>query len=106
MNYTVRLSHGQPFMAGVFDSAGNSFAFGPLHAGQSTDVLCFGVASGTGTSGHGSGISGGAFAGDVIGAFIVGAFGAILFGWLYTRRQEKHEKTSVRLPGNVISKVC
>ena len=67
-------------MAGVFDSAGNSFAFGPLHAGYSTDLSCLAVASGSTAAKHKSGISGGAFAGGIIGAFIVGALGALLLG--------------------------
>jgi hypothetical protein len=46
MNYTIRLTHGQAFMIGVYDSAGNSFAFGPLHAGDSNNLGCLQVATG------------------------------------------------------------
>lgn len=44
MNCTIRLTHGQAFMLAVFDAAGNSFAFGPLHAGHTENLGCLAVA--------------------------------------------------------------
>ena len=94
MNYTVRLSHGQAFMAGIVDSAGNSWAFGPLHAGASDDLACLAVASGQTLSTASKGISTGAFAGGIVGAFVFGALGAILLAWLLSRRQKQQKALS------------
>lgn len=91
MNYTIRLTHGQAFMAGVFDSSNppNSWAVGPLHAGHSDQLACLAVKTGQETPGGGSGFSPGigGFAGGIVGAFLVGALGALLLAWLYNRRK-------------------
>lgn len=94
MNYTIRLTHGQSFMAAVFDSAGNSWAAGPLHAGTSSDLSCLAVATGanasSGSSGSKSGgIAVGALAGGVVGAFIVGALVAFLVFMLVDKRRKR-----------------
>ena len=81
MNYTVRLSHGQAFMLGLFDSAGNSWAYGPLHAGHNDNVQCLGVNNGQSLPSAGGSIGIGALAAGVVGAFVVGALGAVLLLW-------------------------
>lgn len=81
MNYTVRLTHGQAFMLGVFDSAGNSFAFGPLHAGRSAELGCLAVATGKKLPVLAGGVAVGALAGGIVGAFVVGAIGGALVLW-------------------------
>lgn len=88
MIYRVRLSHGQAFMAGVFDAAGNSFAIGPLHAGFTDNPSCLNTLTGQKVSSKGN-FGSGILAGGTIGGFIVGALGALLFAWLWTRREYK-----------------
>lgn len=91
MNYTIRLTHGQSFMLGVFDSAGNSFAFGPLHAGKADDVRCLAVMTGQETPASVSGgVAIGALAGGVLAAFLLGAAGAALMLWGFVIR--KHNR--------------
>ncbi|WVQ76007.1 hypothetical protein IAR50_005643 [Cryptococcus sp. DSM 104548] len=92
MNYTVRLTHGQAFMAGIYDSAGNSWAYGPLHAGYSDDLTCLGVAVGEGQEDAG-GYGLGALVSGVVGAFIVGALGAGLFAFFFLRRKTQPKRS-------------
>ena len=77
-------------MAGVYDSAGNSWAIGPLHAGQSTDLGCLAVATGQ-EAAHKSGldIGVGAFAGGIVGAFVVGALGVGLLLWVLGKKNRR-----------------
>jgi hypothetical protein len=88
MNYTIRVTHGQAFMIGVYDSAGNSFAFGPLHSGDSDDLSCLQVATGQSLQTT-SQITGGALAGAVVGAFMIGAIGAAAILWAWGKKLEK-----------------
>lgn len=91
MNYTVRLTHGQAFMAGVFDSAGNSFVIGPLHSGESTKLRCLAVSTGhKGSRVFSPGIGG--FAGGIAGAFVVGALGAGLIMFFLGRKKQRGAK--------------
>lgn len=94
MNYTIRLKHGQAFMAGVFDSAGNSFAIGPLHSGDGKDLRCLAAATGQ-TENSFSGIGKGALLGGVIAAFLVGALGALMVAWGFDRRKRGGRPKSV-----------
>lgn len=80
LNYTVRLSHGQAFMLGLFDAQGNSWAYGPLHAGHNDDVACLAVNNGYALPSAG-GVGVGVLAGGVVGAFVVGALGAVTLLW-------------------------
>ena len=89
MNYTIRLTHGQAFMAGVFDSAGNSWAVGPLHSGDGSDLSCLAVSTGQALPSTSGGVGIGAMAGGIVGAFIVGALGALGVGYALYRRKEK-----------------
>lgn len=79
-------------MAAVYDSLGNSWAIGPLHAGAATDLSCLQVATGQTyiepTQPGSSGIAAGALAGGIVGAFIVGAVGAALLLWLLFIRRK------------------
>ncbi|KAK8847421.1 hypothetical protein IAR55_005279 [Kwoniella newhampshirensis] len=87
MNYTVRLTHGQAFMVGMYDSAGNSWAYGPLHSGDAEDLSCLAVATGEKSvqrDVQGYGI--GALAGGIGGAFVAGALGAATLMWYFGRR--------------------
>lgn len=93
MNYTIRLTHGQAFMAGIFDSAGNSWAIGPLHAGHSTDLECLARPVGSGSVSKSFGI--GALAGGVVGAFVAGAIGAFLLAWFYLRKKGFRHRVSL-----------
>ncbi|WVF69781.1 hypothetical protein IAT40_004560 [Kwoniella sp. CBS 6097] len=95
LNYTVRLTHGQAFMLGLYDSSGASWAFGPLHAGQSDDLTCLATATGqqaTPKKDKG-GISVGAFAGTVVGAFVVGALGALFLAWVFMLKKRRPKKS-------------
>lgn len=76
-------------MLGVFDSAGNSFAFGPLHAGRADDVGCLAVL--TGQEWHGGGGVGiGSAVGAAIGSLLIGALGAGLAIWgIYVRKEKR-----------------
>ena len=94
MNYTIRLTHGQAFMAGVFDSAGNSFAIGPLHAGASDQLGCLAVRTGKTAMSHHRSFGMGALAGGTVGGIIVGALGALLFAWVYAKRKSKRSRVS------------
>lgn len=94
MNYTIRLTHGQPFMAGVFDSAGNSFAIGPLHAGASDDLGCLAVKTGQKASKGEDTYGAGEVAAGAVGGLVAGASGALLLGWLFMRRKKKHSRVS------------
>lgn len=84
MNYTIRYTHGQAFMVSVHDSAGASWAAGPLHAGQSlTDVACLGVRTGElavvpQTGGWSKGRAIGGIVGGTLGALVPG----LAVGWL------------------------
>ncbi|OCF45879.1 hypothetical protein I317_00367 [Kwoniella heveanensis CBS 569] len=95
LNYTVRLTHGQAFMLGLYDSNGASWAFGPLHAGESDDLTCLATATGQQgtTKKSGEGVSVGAFAGTVVGAFVVGAIGALFLAWLFMLRKRSPKKS-------------
>lgn len=113
MNYTVRLTHGQAFMLGVYDSAGNSFAFGPLHAGYASDVSCLAVLTGQDMPGAKSGgVSVGSLAGGIVAAFLVGAAGAALALWGCVIRKHKrsgpHEKVGLLywLPAGLADKIA
>jgi hypothetical protein len=92
MNYTIRLTHGQAFMAAVFDSAGNSWAVGPLHSGDSEDLECLAVATGTTPKKSTTTFSVAVLAGSAVGAFVVGALGAILLAWLLGKRKRHHTR--------------
>ncbi|OXG12774.1 hypothetical protein C366_05589 [Cryptococcus neoformans Tu401-1] len=86
VNYTVRLTHGQAFMAAMYDSKGNSWVYGPLHSGQSDDLSCLAVATGQEESKAKSGYGVSILAGSVAGAFVLGAMGAGLVMWCLGRR--------------------
>ncbi|WVQ83244.1 hypothetical protein IAT38_005383 [Cryptococcus sp. DSM 104549] len=86
MNYTVRLSHGQAFMAAMYDARGNSWAYGPLHAGRSDDTRCLGVKVGESWE-EGGGYGVGVLAGGVGGAFVVGALGAGVIAFFWGRKR-------------------
>jgi hypothetical protein len=88
MNYTIRLTHGQAFMIGVYDSAGNSFAFGPLHAGDSNALGCLQVATGQTMPAVGSKITLSELVGSVTGSFVLGAIGATIV-ILFLRRKPR-----------------
>ncbi|RSH92194.1 hypothetical protein EHS25_008609 [Saitozyma podzolica] len=88
MNYTIRLTHGQAFMIGVYDSAGNSFAFGPLHAGDSNNLGCLQVATGQTMPDVGSKITLSELVGSVTGSFVLGAIGATI-AILFLRRKPR-----------------
>jgi hypothetical protein len=88
MNYTIRLTHGQAFMIGVYDSAGNSFAFGPLHAGDSDELGCLQVATGQTMPAAGSKITLSELVGSVTGSFVLGAIGATI-AILFLRRRPR-----------------
>lgn len=95
MNYTVRLTHGQAFMAAVYDSAGNSWAVGPLHAGESHNLACLATATGQAPPPVG-GISVGALAGGIAGAFIGGGLiaGGIFF--FLDKKRKRRERLAAR----------
>jgi hypothetical protein len=97
MNYTVRLSHGQAFMAGVYDSAGNSFAIGPFHAGASTDLGCLATTPGQSWKSTSSGkiTLFAAMAGSILGGLLVGALGALLLKWVMNRKKNKGRLVSL-----------
>ncbi|WVR04643.1 hypothetical protein IAU60_001654 [Kwoniella sp. DSM 27419] len=93
MNYTIRLSHGQAFMLSVYDSAGASWAYGPLHAGTSDDLACMASNSTIGRKGFTA--STGMFAGVSIGSFAVGCLSALLAIWCCGRSRRQHEQTAL-----------
>ncbi|KAK4687775.1 hypothetical protein P7C73_g2335, partial [Tremellales sp. Uapishka_1] len=98
MNYTVRLTHGQAFFVSVYDSAGNSWAFGPLHAGASDDVSCLAVTTGQRLADKSFKAKGKvslpALGGSIVAAFLVGALGACLIIWIYARRSSPKKRRS------------
>lgn len=96
MNYTVRLTHGQAFMASVYDSAGNSFTVGPLHAGHSDNLKCLATYTGQAPPPP-EGISAGAMGGGIAGAFLAGGLiaGGIFF-WLDKRRKHRERLAARR----------
>ncbi|ODN79681.1 hypothetical protein L202_03611 [Cryptococcus amylolentus CBS 6039] len=93
INYTVHLTHGQAFMAALYDSAGNSWAYGPLHAGYSDNVKCLGVATGEEADDPAAGYGLGALVGGVAGAFVVGALGAGLLLFFLFRRPRRPKRS-------------
>ncbi|WVQ98071.1 hypothetical protein IAU59_005193 [Kwoniella sp. CBS 9459] len=95
LNYTVRLTHGQAFMLGLYDSSGASWAYGPLHAGESDDLSCLATATGQQavTKKSGDRVSVGTFAGSVVGAFVFGALGALFLAWLFMLKKSQHKKS-------------
>ncbi|WVO16553.1 hypothetical protein L204_104232 [Cryptococcus depauperatus] len=86
LNYTIRLTHGQAFMVAMYDSAGNSWAYGPLHAGLSDDLECLIVATGQ-EEAKKEGYSLGVLVGGIVGAFVFGAVGATVLLWLLGRKK-------------------
>ncbi|ORY30383.1 hypothetical protein BCR39DRAFT_529562 [Naematelia encephala] len=93
MNYTVRLTHGQAFFAAMFDSAGNSWAFGPLHSGQNDDLECLAVATGQKSSSK-TRFGIGALVGGIVGAFVVGTLGALAFMFCFGKKKAKKSRRS------------
>ncbi|WWD21512.1 hypothetical protein CI109_105998 [Kwoniella shandongensis] len=104
MNYTIRLTHGQAFMVGMYDSVGNSWAFGPLHSGDASDLSCLAVATGQEVPKKGSGDFGiGALTGGVIAAFLIGAAGATIVMWYLGKRRKgrtPHSESTIDLYNN------
>ncbi|WVW78438.1 hypothetical protein I302_100392 [Kwoniella bestiolae CBS 10118] len=94
INYTVRLTHGQAFMLGLYDSSGNSWAFGPLHAGASDDLACLAVTTGQQTPEEEEMIGVAVLAGSVAGAFVVGAIGAAGLMWFFMGGKKRVRKSS------------
>ncbi|WWC59487.1 uncharacterized protein I303_102043 [Kwoniella dejecticola CBS 10117] len=94
INYTIRLTHGQAFMLGLYDSSGKSWAFGPLHAGESTDLSCLAVATGQDVPEKETTIGVSALAGGIAGAFVAGCLGAALLMWCLMGRGKKVRKSS------------
>ncbi|KIR80535.1 hypothetical protein I306_02513 [Cryptococcus gattii EJB2] len=86
VNYTVRLTHGQAFMAAMFDSEGNSWVYGPMHSGESDDLSCLAVVTGQEESKAKRGYSVAILGGSIAGAFVVGAVGASLVMWCLSRK--------------------
>jgi hypothetical protein len=95
MNYTVRLTHGQAFMAAVYDSAGNSWAVGPMHAGQSNNLACLSTKTGQAPPPVG-GIPVAAMGGGIVGAFVVGAGLAGLIFFFLDKRRKRQEQLAAR----------
>lgn len=95
MNYTVRLTHGQAFMASVYDSVGNSFTVGPMHAGRSDNLEC--LATKTGQKAPPPKITPAAMGGGIAGSFIAGLLiaGAVFF-WMDKRRKHKERLAARR----------
>ncbi|WWD00600.1 hypothetical protein V866_007535 [Kwoniella sp. B9012] len=94
INYTVRLTHGQAFMLGLYDSSGKSWAFGPLHAGASDDLACLAVATGQQLPEKEEKIGVSVLAGSVAGAFVVGALGAVGLMWFLLGGKKRLRKSS------------
>ncbi|WWC67965.1 uncharacterized protein I206_101884 [Kwoniella pini CBS 10737] len=94
INYTIRLTHGQAFMLALYDSSGNSWAFGPLHAGESEDLSCLAVATGQEMPAKETRIGLSVLAGSVAGAFVVGCLGAALIMWCFMGRGKSIRKSS------------
>ncbi|WRT64754.1 uncharacterized protein IL334_001688 [Kwoniella shivajii] len=93
INYTVRLTHGQAFMLSLYDSSGNSWAFGPLHAGDNDDLSCLAVATGQKIKNH-QNFGVGLLAGTVSGSFIIGALGAAVLMWFLFRGKKGLKRSS------------
>lgn len=95
MNYTVRLTHGQAFMASVYDSAGNSWTVGPMHAGNSDHLACLATVTGQAPPPVG-GISAGALGGGIAGAFLAGGLiaGGIFF--ILDKKRKHRERLAAR----------
>ncbi len=85
-------------MAAMFDSANNSWAVGPLHAGDSgTDLNCLRVLSGQTTpqvNTVSNGVTVAAMVGGVLGSFVLGAMLAIGAFLLFAKRHWKDRKVS------------
>lgn len=94
MNYTVRLTHGQAFMASVYDSAGNSFTVGPMHAGESNQLEC--LATKTGQAAPPPKITVGALAGGIAGSFIAGILIAAGVFFFLDKRRKHQERLAAR----------
>ena len=108
MNYTIRLTHGQPFWATIFDKDGASWSSGPYHAGTNQDVGCLATLTGqefvagqmpdsTGAgdgNGSGGGVGVAALGGGIAGAFVVGAALAALIMLLLAKRKRKSHNVS------------
>ncbi|WWC86891.1 uncharacterized protein L201_001770 [Kwoniella dendrophila CBS 6074] len=97
INYTIRLTHGQAFMLGLYDSSGNSWAFGPLHSGESDDLSCLAVATGQQAAKKNAEFGVGVLAGSISGAFIIGAIGATILMWFLLSGKRKIRKTESQI---------
>lgn len=105
MNYTIRLTHGMPFFATIFDDNGASWSSGPYHAGTNQNVGCLATLTGqefvggqmpdtAPSSGRSGGVSVGALAGGIAGAFVVGAVLAGLVMFLLAKRKKRSNHVS------------
>lgn len=95
MNFTIRYTHGQAFMASLFDAEGRSWAAGPLHAGQSlSDVACLGVRTGETAPvvGWRRGRAVGGIVGGTLAAMVIG----LLAGWVASGLLAKKRRKRVR----------
>ncbi|KII86379.1 hypothetical protein PLICRDRAFT_287211 [Plicaturopsis crispa FD-325 SS-3] len=83
MTWTVDLSWASPFFVAVHDSAGNSWANGPLHSGGGGPTGCLDL---DGSSTH---ISVAGIIGASIGSFVFGTALALLCAFFYIRHHNK-----------------
>jgi hypothetical protein len=82
-------------MAAVYDSVGNSWAVGPMHAGNSDNLACLSTKTGQPPPPVG-GIPVAAMGGGIVGAFIVGAGVAGLIFFLLDKRRKRQEELAAR----------
>ncbi|KIK71398.1 hypothetical protein GYMLUDRAFT_977208 [Collybiopsis luxurians FD-317 M1] len=81
MTWTIDLTWASPFFISVSDSAGSSWAYGPLHVGEGSDS-CLGSGS--------KGVPAGAVAGAGVGGVLVGLLvGSVAAFYFLRRRRSK-----------------